>query len=306
MHPTVNDVTLAAALAAALAIPSAASAQCGNDGGADGGPDPLEVGTLRDSFPADQGAEVPTDTPVRLRYNVRVPDPAIIRVHPGTPDAEPLRGGSAVAVGNEIVWTAPGGRLDPNTRYYVVYQEQGGGTSRITFTTGRGASPERLFFAGLNEVKADDAPDDRCDPDAVDITVRFDRAGAGALNPSTIPWPDIDVEYVIYETRGPGIAGARERDRVRLQRSGSTLVTGAQRTFRLRGADADGPVCFNVQAVDPLGRSDGNTFEQCVNPVRGNYFQGCSTTPGGASPWRGAAPLAALALAALVSARRRR
>ncbi len=301
---TIRRRSVTLALALSLASPSVAWAQC--DAGADSGEDPLLEGSLRDSFPADQGVDVPLNSVVRLRYYGRVPEPAVVCVQQDSLDARCLEGTTA-ALATEIVWQplagAGGALLESNRRYYVTYSESGRGTNRITFITGRGVTPERVVFGGVTDVTSDRAPDNGCDPDAADITVKFDRATPGVLGLGDTPWPDIDLEYVIYETRGPGISGPRERDRVRLQRSGSSVVSGAQRTFRLRGADASGPVCFNVQVLDPLGRADGNTSEECVNPAKGNYFAGCAATPSRASS--GVVALASLA-AALVTRRRRR
>ncbi len=278
-YTTNHRAPVVAALAlglSALASSGAARAQC--DAG-DGGIDPFTAGTLRDSFPADQGLEVPLNSPVRLRYYGRVPSPPVLCVRRDSRESACLPGSSA-ALGEEIVWQPPAGpggvALEPSRRYFVTYQEEGSGSNDLTFVTGRGVAPERLVFGGVTDVKADDAPSSDCDPEASDITVKFNRATSGVLGLGDTPWPESDLEYVIYETRGPGISGPRERDRVRLQRSGSSVVSGAQRTFRLRGVDASGPACFNVQVLDPLGRADGNTSEQCVNPAKGNYFEGCS------------------------------
>lgn len=287
------------ALLASLWAPARALAQCG-DGAVDGG-DILVEGTLRDAIPADQGTDVPLDTPIRLRYFRAAPTPATVCVTRNSPTPPCLPGESAVS-GDELVWHPADGALAPGQRYYVAYNETGSGSSVISFVTGASRAPEDLFFTGISDVKSSPATDDACDPGAADITVEFDRAISGVGAPGTTAWPEIDIEYAIFQTRGPGISGARLRDRVRLQRSGSTVVRQAQRTFRLAAAEADGPVCFNIQALDPLGRPDGNRAERCVNPVRGNYFSGCAATP---SPGRGGW-LAALALALAVTRRRAR
>lgn len=307
MSDTLNRTRLAALALAlgALASPGAARAQC--DAGDDGGVDPSLEGSLRDSFPADQGVEVPLNSPIRLRYYGRVPDPPVVCVQRESLDA-PCLTGTAAAVGDELIWQpasgAGGSLLEASRRYFVTYQETGRGSNRVTFVTGRGLAPERLLFAGITDVKADDPPSSDCDATASDITVKFDRASSGVVGIGDSPWPEIDLEYVIYETRGPGVSGPRERDRVRLQRSGSSVVSGAQRTFRLRGAEASGPVCFNVQVLDPLGHADGNTREQCVNPAKGNYFAGCAARPSHAPG--GLAALVAMGLAAACVTRRRR
>jgi hypothetical protein len=286
-------------LLATLCLPASAMAQCG-DADVDGGNVVID-GTLRDSIPADQGTAVPIDSPVRLRYFGATPVPATVCVTRNGPTT-PCVPGTATVAGDELVWHPAGGTLDPGQRYYVSYNETGSGMATISFTTGSNRAPAELFFAGVTDVKSNDATDDRCDPGAADITVEFDRASSGVMAAGTTPWPDIDIEYAIYQTRGPNISGPRLRDRVRLQRSGSSIVRRAQRTFRLSGADADGPVCFNIQALDPLGRPDGNAYEKCVNPARGNFFAGCAASP---TSSRGGV-VALLALAALLIRRRAR
>jgi len=282
---------LGLSLLATLCLPASAMAQCG-DADVDAGNVVID-GTLRDSIPADQGTNVPIDSPVRLRYFGATPVPATVCVTRNAPNP-PCLPGSAAVVGDEVVWHPAGGSLDRDQRYYVSYNEAASGTATISFVTGSNRAPAELFFAGVTAVKSGEATDDRCDPNAADITVEFDRASSGVMAAGTTPWPEIDIEYAIYQTRGPGISGARLRDRVRLQRSGSTIVNRAQRTFRLSGADADGPVCFNIQALDPLGRPDGNAYEKCVNPAKGNFFAGCAASPASAGGrW---VALAALAL----------
>jgi MYXO-CTERM domain-containing protein len=61
-------------------------------------------------------------------------------------------------------------------------------------------------------------------------------------------------------------------------------------------------VCFNIQALDPLGRPDGNAYEKCVNPAKGNFFAGCAASP---TSSRGGI-VALLAIAALLIRRRAR
>ena len=280
--------------AGVLAAPLA-RAQC--DAGDAG--DPIDLGALRDSFPADQGFDVPTDSPVRLRFVGRVPSGATLCVEPvGTPGCLP---GAVSVVGDELVWSSAGARpFDPYASYRVNYSDPLTGALSLRFRTGRGPSAGAPPFAGIRGASARAVSSDPCDPNAYDITVRFNRVVFDATLGT--PWPESDVEYVIYSTRGPGVSGPRERDRARLQSSGSTSDAVAQRTFRLSSRDASGPVCFSVQALDPLGRSITNSAEECVNPAEGNYFQGCSATPG-SHP--GAAGWAACVMLGLVAGRRR-
>jgi hypothetical protein len=298
-----RDTTIGAALAVMLAAatPTVAHAQC--DAGTDGGIDPLLRGMLRDSFPADQSLDVPINSPVRLRYFGRVPSPAVLCVLLEGSDM-PCVPGTASSVGTEVIWRPTRGVLEPLRRYFVTYQESADSSNRLAFTTGRSTAPTRLVFNGIAEADARNARNDTCGGNAVDITVKFDRVAPTPLGISDTPWPESDIEYVIFQTRGPGIGGPRERDRVRLQRSGSASNLAAQRTFRLRGAEIAGPVCFNVQAIDPLGRRDGNDIESCTDPATGNNFQGCAARPG--ASLTGAWSVTYFVLAALSLCRRRR
>ncbi len=296
-QPLGHPVLLATLTLAASALsPSLALAQC--DAGDAGDIDPSLAGTLRGTFPSDMARNVPTDGLVRLRYFIRAPSPPTVCVRLAA-NLECLPGRAAI-FNDEIVWQGDErlglDPLDPNADYVVTYSETTGGTNRFIFHTGRVRSTAAPDFGGINNATARDASGDPCDSNAVDITVRFTRVAAPL-------WPDSDIEYVTYLTRGPAVRGPREVDRARLQSSGSSVDRNAQRTFRLSGRDASGPVCFNIQAVDPLGRSNGNTVEQCVNPALGNNFTGCSTSPASS----GKVPFGAAFLVALgLTLRRRR
>lgn len=289
------------ALAFALSLVSSATVASAQrcDAGADGGVDPTLAGVLRDTLPADQGLSVPLDTPVRVRYFVRAPsNPTMCLRVRGQSDCVP--GGTAV-VGDEVVFS-PAATLTPLTDYVASFADAAGGTNRINFRTGRARAPTTVSFAGLRSVDVDRAVRDACDPDAADITIRFDLAARQGDGFSTSPWADVDIEYVVYSTRGPGVGNARERERFRPQVTGGANDRSQQRTFRLSGADAAGPVCFIVRAIDPLGRVDTNTQEKCVNPAEGNYFEGCAARPGRGS----GGPLGALVALGFVALSRRR
>jgi len=300
-------VSLVALGLAALVQGSLAHAQrC--DAGADGGIDPLLRGVLRDTFPADQGLQVPLDTPVRVRYFGQAPPAPTLCVRPR--DAPECLTGNTVALADEVVFTGAE-PFRPNTDYVVSFTDAAGGTNRTTFRTGRGPNAGPPVFGGIRSLSFDAQVSDECDPGAADITVRFDLAARSGDSISSTAWPDVDIEYVIYATRGPGVAGPQERERFRPQVAGGANDRSQQRTFRIPGAAATGPVCFLVRAVDPLGRSDNNAAEECINPAEGNYFQGCAITPprrAPSSPWSPAAPgaLVAMSFVAIVARRRRR
>lgn len=280
---------IASALTALLALPCAAHAQC------DAGRPPGVEGTLRDTLPADLGAEVPTDGIVRLRYETRPPAPATVCVRAA--DQDGCIDGRASIVGDEVVWHASA-PLAPFTDHVVTFADTVGGTGRLRFRTGRGPSAAAPRFTGLGAVLIAGDAEDPCDPGAVDLTVEFERA---QRDPDEVHWPAIDIEYVILVTRGEGVAGPRVIDRARLQGSGSATDATAQRTVRIPSSLARGPVCLTMRALDPLGRADANTVERCVNPASGNYFAGCAagpSAPSALSPWW-------IALAVAVLARRR-
>lgn len=265
-------------LGAALALRVVpALGQCEADAGP---PDDPSPGALLDTFPADEDQGVPTDAVVRLRFVVGPPTGVALTVveedQPGSPNVE----GRIVVVGGDMVWQAIAA-LRADTLHAVQVSGSLEPTFTLRFRTGRGPASNPPVFGGITGLSTRAADSTDCDPEAQNITVHFDRAEPPR---GTTGWPAADVEYVIYETRGPGIAGPRERDRTRLQSSGSDLDRSARRTFRLAGREAGGPVCFNVQALDPNGRADGNAVERCVNPAAGNYFSGCGAAPRCADP----------------------
>lgn len=278
------------ALLAVFATARRAYAQC-DGGGAVG-----EVGTLRETFPADLGTQVPIDGLVRLRYERRPPEPATICVR--RVDRDGCIPGAASIVADEVVWqsTAP---LDSLTNYVATFSDTVGGSNLIRFRTGSALSNTPPRFGGLSSAVLAGAAEDLCDPGAVDVTVRFERA-----QPATafgdVGWPDTDIEYVLYVTRGAGVSGPRVLERARVQGSGFSADRSAQRTVRIPSALAQGPLCLTMHAVDPSGRMDGNSVEQCVNPSLGNYFAGCSARPS----QRGASWWSLLGLSALAARRR--
>jgi hypothetical protein len=258
-------------------LTAAARAQC--DGGIGAEPE----GTLRDTFPADLGVDLPTDGLVRLRYVRRPPSPATICVRPR--DAEGCIAGRASIVGDELVWqaAAPFAVL---TSYVATFSDTVGGSNLIRFRTGRGPSATAPRFGGLSSVTLAGESVEPCDPGAVDITVRFERAQR-STGASDLSWPDTDIEYVLFVTRGVGVSGPRALERARVQGSGSSADRTAQRTVRVPSTLASGPLCLTMQAFDPSGRSDGNSVERCVNPAQGNFFVSCTSAPTSAtrSPW---------------------
>ncbi|MEZ4390125.1 MAG: hypothetical protein R3A48_03430 [Polyangiales bacterium] len=277
--------------AAAFLCAATARAQC------DAGTPIHEIGTLQETFPADLGTEVPTDGLIRLRYLERPPEPATVCLR--RRDRDGCVEGRASIIGDEVVWQALA-PLEALTDYVATFSDTVGGSNLIRFRTGTGLSSTPPRFGGLTSATLAGAPEDLCDPGAVDVTVRFERAQRASAF-GDVGWPDTDIEYVLYITRGAGVSGPRVLERARVQGSGFAGDRSAQRTVRVPGAYTSGPLCLTMLAVDPSGRDDGNRVERCVNPSLGNYFAGCSTSP---APRRGRAGWL-LALSTLLVARRR-
>ena len=117
--------------------------------------------------------------------------------------------------------------------------------------------------------------------------------------PSSDDGPLGSIEYLLYLTRGPGIAAPELRDRVRNSSSEEALLR-----LLLTRDEAAEPVCVVVYAVDGVGNVSEATPEECVDPLTTAAFQPlCSARPG--TRGAGVVGLAALALAALVLRRRR-
>lgn len=117
--------------------------------------------------------------------------------------------------------------------------------------------------------------------------------------PSLDDGPLGSIEYLLYLTRGPGIAAPELRDRVRNSSTEEALLR-----LLLTREEAAEPVCVVVYAVDGLGNVSEAAREQCVDPLTTAAFQPlCSAAPG----TRGAGPfaLAGLVVAALAIRRRR-
>lgn len=261
----------AAVIVALVLTPRTARAQESCD--PDAGVPPQDYGRLGTMFPGAGSAGVPTDGFLRLRYLGRAPLRAFVIVQ--NPAGVQVTGTTNV-VGNEVLWQSDAS-LARAMRYSVQVPDSTGGNT-FQFTTGNTHSSEVApVFSGVQQAtyQAAGAADPCGDANAVQVTLTWNRAISNG-------WPESDVEYVIFETRGPGISGPIERGRERLQPGGgNTCASGAEfcPAIRLSSANSVGPVCFNVQAMDPYGRSDGNSHETCVDPSQGNFFNGCSVRP---------------------------
>jgi hypothetical protein len=224
--------------------------------------------------------------------------------------------GAVAVVGPELHWqsSAP---LAPQRAYTATASDILGGNAEVRFTTGdalsAGVGPSG--FDGVTSVTSErvGASDICGDEEARAVTVAWKFARSS-------PWPQTELTYVVYETRGPGISGPLERARDRGRLSTTPCAESADQcvTFRLSSANAAGPACFSVQVYDPQGRTAASAVEKCINLDAGNYFYGCSvarrpandlTNPRGRGPSRPSwAPwlAAGLASAAIIARRVRR
>lgn len=244
------------------------------------------------TFPADRATQVPLDAAIRVRYGASPPRDAenVIRVRHATTDRDVA--GIGQRAGREIVFV-PSVPLTANTEYEVVAPDPLVGDRTSTFTTGSRMDAGPPDFGALREVTSEVVNRPACGaPDGgYRITATFDPAiDDGA--------PE-DIEYVVYQTRGPGIVEPLERARVRGLTSEQQFAA-----FLLPADDAVGPICLNAFAYDGNGAAGGTGRERCLDPVQGNYFASCSAAGGGARA--GSGLLALVAAAALAMARRRR
>ncbi|MDP3274588.1 MAG: Ig-like domain-containing protein [Deltaproteobacteria bacterium] len=236
-----------------------------------GGP-PLDFGQLIETFPSHNATRIPRDGFVRFVYRGRVPPRAVMLVRDDMTSATVP--GELTIVGAELHFRASE-PLQPNRRYVATAPDISSGEASVRFTTGTtlaNSDGPTNFDGAVSVTSARIGPTDICgDADAREVTVawRFAR---------TSPWPQTELTYIVYETRGPNLTGPLERARERGRLSTSPCAMGAEQcvTLRLSSANASGPACFAVHVYDPLGRRADNNAERCVNLDAGNYFNGCS------------------------------
>jgi hypothetical protein len=209
--------------------------------------------------------------------------------------------GAVASVGPEVHWHAAS-PLDGQQVYTATASDILGGDSEIRFTTGEtlaGLSSPPTFAGIVSATSERVGAGDICgDEDARAVTIgwRFARGSA---------WPQTELTYVVYETRGPGISGPieRARDRGRLSTTPCADNTDQCVSFRLSSVNAAGPACFSVQVYDPQGRTVESRNERCVNLDAGAYFYGCAVPLGSTRPSPGPAlPALTLGVALTLSA----
>lgn len=240
-------------------------------------------------FPADTARDVTLDAPLRLVYTEGYFDPTgpggdpteliDVRRCPETglscdfPNACADGSGEPVAgrvqlLGDDIVFLPDGG-WEANTTYAGEGLDQLSGL-QFRFCTGdivEDVTPPT--FGQIAELTSDEV-EPRCDaPEGgFRIGVFFEPANDD-------PSPPVSVEYLVYQTRGPGVDGPVVRARQRNFNTGGQIAMG----FVLPPEDATSTICVRVAAVDGLGNVtfdelDGDEEARCVDPVQGNFFYG--------------------------------
>lgn len=235
-------------------------------------------------FPAAGGRDVTLDAPLRLVYTdgyfgptgpggnpadlftiLRCPDTGLeCDLNTDCEDGEPVSGRVQV-LGDDIVFLPDGG-WEPNTVYAGAGQDQLTDLSFDFCTSEVAEDTTAPSFGAIAEVTSDSI-EPRCDaPDGgFRIGVFFDPANDD-------PSPVASVEYLVYQTRGPGVDGPVVRARQRNFPTGGQIAMG----FVLGPDEATSTICVRVAAVDGLGNVtfDDGEEAQCIDPVQGNFFYG--------------------------------
>ncbi len=303
------------ALALALALPFGAGRVAAQDAGMVECPDPTPQ--IEEVFPTVGAREVTLDAPLRVRYTPDYFGPTgpggdpttMLSVHRCTgtltcdlsscTEEGPAVAGRVQIVGDEIVFFPDGAQWDPETAYGGIARSVFGDL-QFNFCTGTAEDDAPPRFGSITDLTSD-AIEPRCDaPDGgFRVGVFFDPATDVAAPPGSI-------EYLVYQTRGPGIDGPVVRSRARNFTTGGGIAMG----FVLPPDEATGTICVRVAAVDGVGNVtfDGEPGDpaQCVDPVQGNFFYGLCAVGAPGAPRGAAGGLAAMGLVTLLLVLRRR
>ncbi|MEM1415987.1 MAG: hypothetical protein AAGH15_13860 [Myxococcota bacterium] len=272
--------------------------------------------------PATEARNVPTNALLRVAYSadldVAVPAelfelflcPAGTRVGEASPsictDAIVGGGPEAVQIARDELLFAPVAPYLPQRVYAgTAFAPTGFGELRIAFETGVGPDLTAPVLPANAIDASGSSADFECEDiqNGVRIDVRVTPARLDSLDPRdpTGPTePATSIEYLLFQTRGPGLAAPTLRARGR----GITASTEVTLAFGLSADDASTPICVAVQAVDGQGAASDPSEDLCFEPITGNFFEGlCSA---GAAPALPGLVPPLLAVLALARRRRRR
>ena len=237
-------------------------------------PGPVEV------TPASGAGGVTRDARIALRYT-----PGFLADYGGDPSSllsvwnddtlENLTGSTEIV--GDTLFFLPDALLEPNA-YYV--GRATGGIADFEFDFRTGATLDMLDPVAGNIQSVSSQPvDPSCSyPDGgfrVDVTMRraVEDGPAGSL------------EYLLYQTRGPGL----REPVLRTRRRGLATADLFTMAFVLPRAEATEPICVVVQVVDGVGKRDDSQPARCFDPIEGNFFESACSV-GAAGSGRGRAP----------------
>jgi len=275
----------------------ASSARADDAGIEDCGP-PTELGPL-EFFPASSASGVALNSAVRVRYTPgffeiwRDPLTRLLEVRD---DADAPVAGTLERLGDTLVFR-PDVPWRPNSQYEGTAFGIDILQTSFRFRTGNRDDVQPPVFDGTPTISPAVVDARPCVDDGgyrIDVTIApaTDSDGAGG-----------DIEYLLFQTRGPRLERPLLRSRAR-NFAGISIPLA----FTLTPSEAVSPVCITILAVDGVGHTvSGPT--RCVDPIQGNFFAPlCSVSAPGAP--RGVASstsvvLLGAALAALLARRRR-
>jgi hypothetical protein len=195
-------------------------------------------------------------------------------------------------VGDSALFFFPSDPFEPFATYTAV-ATGGFADLEFTFTTGSALDTEPPSPGAITRVSIDHVGSSCSAPSggyrvSVSFTAATDDGALGSM------------EYLLYLTRGPGVAAPARVARLRHFATSDELTMG----FVLGEAQSDSIVCVSLRVEDGEGRAS-SAGGACFDPVTGAFFQPlCSVgAPGAGSP----RPLALLpfALSVLVLGVRR-
>ncbi len=268
--------------------------------------------------PATGARSVPTNARLRVEYSADIgpvavpgallelflcPPETTLAAADVTTCTEPVstrEEGEAQTTRNELLFEPARGFLAERVYTGLAFAPTGFGELRVAFETGPGPDMTAPILRARDVVPSGTPADFECGElrSGIRIDVRVRPAlldPLDATDPDRRTEPATSIEYLLFQTRGPGLDAPTLRARGR----GISATTDVTLAFGLRSEDASTPICVTVQAVDGQGAASLPMDDVCFEPLTGNFFEGLCAA--------GGAPVGAWpALVALVLRRRRR
>lgn len=165
--------------------------------------------------------------------------------------------GEVSLIGDVLVFR-PTEPFEPRTSYGVVATGIAD-RAQFSFQTGTSFDTEPPELSGIRVESSPAAESCEAPEGGYRIDVQVDAA--------TDDGPLIDIEYLVYLTRGPEVEAPELRARAR------QVTDVIPMAFVLESAEAVSPICVTVHAVDGVGNVDDDTEPQCFDPIQGNFFE---------------------------------